>query len=150
MTLMLVDHPPNLSDKLYQGTQFADIYASEVEKRFTLNPAIQFVHRLRSYVLHCGLPEPSAVLSSNFETSLRINISMLREWHGWTKLARQYLETCNDDEKIEHIANIYFRSVSDFHEWFFNNQKVLHKQAFAEANALRERLINSKWHSEYS
>ncbi|HVS82173.1 MAG TPA: hypothetical protein VHE60_10605 [Pyrinomonadaceae bacterium] len=148
--LMLVDHTRNLSDKLYKGTQFEDIYSSEVEKRFKLNPAIQFVHRLRSYVLHCALPEPSAVLSSNFETSLKISISTLRKWAGWTQLARQYLETCNEDEKIEDIACAYFKSVSDFHEWFFNNQKKLHEQAFAEANALRQRLVNSKWHSEYS
>ncbi len=144
--LMLVDHTRILSDKLYKDTQFAETYAAEVEKRFKSDAAIQFVHRLRSYVLHCGLPEPSAVLNSKLEPSLKINIATLREWSGWTQLAREYLETCNDDEKIEDIATAYFKSVSDFHGWFFDNQKRLHEQAFAEANALRQRLANSKWH----
>jgi len=144
--LMLVDHTRNLRDKLYENAEFAATYDAEVKKRFKLNPAIQFVHRLRSYVLHCGLPEPSAVLSSSFEASLKISISKLREWDGWNQLARQHLETCKDDEKIADIADAYFKSVSDFHGWFFDNQKKLHEQAFAEAEALRQRLANSKWH----
>jgi hypothetical protein len=148
--LMLVDHTRNLSKKMYRGTQFEAVLDSEIEKRFKQNPQIQFVHRLRSYTLHCGLPEPSAVLSGTMEASLKMSITQLREWDGWTKLARQHLQTCRDDEKIEDIATAYFKSVSDFHEWFFNNQKKLHEQAFAEANALRQRLVNSKWHSEYT
>jgi hypothetical protein len=148
--LMLVDHTRNLSKKMYAGTKFEAELNSEIEKRFKQNPQIQFVHRLRSYTLHCGLPEPSAVLSGNMEASLKISIVHLREWDGWTELARQYLQTCSDNEKMDDIATEYFNSIKDFHEWFFNNQKKLHGHAFAESNALRQRLVNSKWHSEYS
>jgi hypothetical protein len=147
--LMLVDHTRNLSKRMYQGTEFEATLSSEIEKRFTQNPQVQFVHRLRSYILHCGLPEPSAVLSGSLEASLKINISQLRMWGDWNNLARQHLQRCNDDEKIEDIANAYYNSISSFHEWFFNNQMRLHKKAFDEANLLRERLVNSKWHQQH-
>jgi hypothetical protein len=148
--LMLVDHTRSLSKKMYMGTQFEAVLDSEIEKRFKQNPQIQFVHRLRNYTLHCGLPEPAAVLSASMEPSLKISITQLRQWDGWTNLARQHLETCRDDEKIEDIATAYFISVRDFHEWFFNNQIKLHEEAFADANALRERLVKSKWHLDYA
>jgi hypothetical protein len=148
--LMLVDHTRILSERLYNGSEFEQVYAAEIEKRFTQSLVVQFVHRLRNYVLHCGLPEPSAVLDSNLEASLRLNISKLREWSGWTQRAREYLDRFKGDIKIADVASAYFTAISDFHEWFFEKQKQLHEKEFAEGNALRERLSRSKWHAEYT
>jgi hypothetical protein len=142
----LVDHTRNIATQLYENTHFWQVYQSEVDRCFTSNPVIQFVHGLRNYILHKDLPLTSASLSSSFETAVRINIVILREWDRWKPVAREYLETCADNEKIENIASTYYKAILEFHEWFFNNQKKLHEQAFSETNALRQRLVASKWH----
>jgi len=145
----LVDHTRNVAAELYKTTPFWSVYQSELNKRFTSNPAIQFVHCLRNYTLHKDLALVSASLSSTFETAIRIDVSSLGEWDGWNAAAGEYLKTCGD-EKIDDIAGTYYEAVSEFHEWFFQNQKKLHEKELAEANALRRRLANSKWHWEYT
>lgn len=145
----LVDHTRNVATELYETTPFWTVYQSELNNRFTSSPVIQFVHCLRNYTLHKDLPLASASLSSRFETSIRIDLSTLQEWNGLNAAAREYVKISGDEYKVEDIARSYYEAVSEFHEWFFENQKRLHQTEFAETNALRERLVNSKWHSKW-
>ena len=70
----------------------------------------------------------------------------MREWDGWNELSRQYVNSANDDEKVEDIVLTYTKEVTSFHSWFNDRQLELHKEAFKEAEELRQRLVNSSWH----
>lgn len=146
----LVDHTRNVATGLYEkNSEFWPVYQAELNNRFTSNPLIQFVHCLRNYTVHKDLPLAAASLSSTFETAIRIDFLTLRDWDGWNAAAREYVKISGDDYKVEDIARSYYEAVSEFHEWFFQSQKKLHENEFAEANALRQRLANSKWHSKW-
>lgn len=143
----LVEHTRIITRELYGDTEFWKEYDAEVTQRFTLNPAVQFVHKLRDYILHRDLPVTSARLSlTDFDSSLLISIEKMRDWDSWTGLSRQYVNTAKDQEKIEDIVRAYTESVISFHSWFYDRHVELHEEAYAETERLRQRLINSRWH----
>jgi hypothetical protein len=61
-------------------------------------------------------------------------------------VSRQYLPSAHNEEQIEDIVSAYTRSMISFHDWFSDRQAELHKQAFHDAEELRQRLVNSRWH----
>jgi hypothetical protein len=142
----LVEHTRILAREMYEGTDFLEEYEAEVTRRFTLNPMVQFVHKLRDYILHRDLPVTSANLTSKFDSSLRISIREMRAWRSWTGLSRQYVDTAQDEEKIEDIVTAYTNAIIGFHDWFHERHVELHKEAYGEAEELRQRLVNSRWH----
>jgi hypothetical protein len=104
------------------------------------------VQGLRNYILHRDLPLTSASLTSEHEASLQINIAKLRTWRKWEKVAREYIQNAKDDEKIEDIIKTYTSSILDFYNWFYDRQLDLHKEAFKDAEELRQCLVNYSWH----
>jgi hypothetical protein len=144
--LTLVEHTRIIAREMYKDTEFWKEYNLQITNRFALNPLVQFVQGLRNYILHRDLPLTSASLSSTHEASLKINISKLRTWRRWETVARDYIQAANDDEKIEDIVKAYTSSILDFYNWFYERQLDLHKEAFREAEGLRQRLVNSSWH----
>ena len=142
----LVEHTRIIMRELYEDTEFWKEYESEISQRFTLNPLVQFVHKLRDYMLHRDNPVTSANLSFEFDSSLRISIKEMRAWDSWTSLSRQYVNTANDEVKIEDIVVSYTDVIIGFHNWFYDRHIEIHKAAYQEAEELHRRLINSPWH----
>jgi hypothetical protein len=142
----LVEHTRIIARDMYESTEFWKEYESEIARRFTSNPLVQFVHDLRNYILHRDLPVTFASLTTEHDSLLKISIHTLREWNGWRGLSRQYVNSIGDDEKIEDIVGAYTDAIINFHNWFNDRQLELHKEVFKEAEELRQRLVNSKWH----
>lgn len=142
----LVEHTRIIARGMYESTEFWKEYESQIAQQFTSNPLVQFVHELRNYILHRDLPVTFASLTPKHESLLKISIQTLREWDGWRVVSRQYMNTASEDEKIEDIVRAYTNTIINFHDWFNDRQLELHKEAFKEANELRQRLVNSQWH----
>jgi hypothetical protein len=142
----LVEHTRIIAREMYEGTDLWKEYETEIACRFVKNPLIQFVHKLRDYILHRKLPLTSAKLISVLNASLLISVKEMRNWNGWTGLSREFIESANDEEKIEDIVNAYFDVIFAFHDWFHKRQLEFHKETFMEAEKLRQRLVNSSWH----
>jgi hypothetical protein len=89
----LVDHVRRYVNKNYAGSAFLDEYKQQVEVRFSHSALVAFVHDLRNFMLHRGLPETSARLAVNHscdgggaESTIRLRIGELRQWGRWSKL----------------------------------------------------------------
>ncbi len=147
--MTLVDHTRILVRELYNGSEFSEFnneYNAEIESKFQLNPLHQFVQGLRNYIVHKGLPIVGGNLDPNkIETYLIINFAELRDDFKWNKLAKEFISSRVEDEKLEIIVSDYCKLVSEFHEWFYKRQLAIQAEKFKEANKLRERIANSKW-----
>jgi hypothetical protein len=142
----LVDHTRKLTREMYQGTEFLEEFDSEVTQRFRLNPLVQFVHKLRDYVLHRALPVTSATLGPDLDASIRISIKDMRSWDGWNSVAREFVNNAKDEEHIESIIGQYSKLILSFYEWFEERHTQLNKPVFEETEQIRQRLVRSKWH----
>jgi len=147
--MTLVDHTRILVRELYDGenfSQFKDEYDSKKMICFAENPLHQFIQGLRNYIIHKELPVIGSILNLNeIKSDLIIDISELRNNFEWNKFAKEFMDSKNDDEKLESIVLDYFKLVLDFHDWFYARQLEVHSEIFKEANDLRERIHNSRW-----
>lgn len=144
--MTLVEHTRILARELYKDADFWMEYESQIGKEFTSNALAQFIQDLRNYILHCDLPVAFASLTPECEQLLKLDMRLLRDWRGWKSLSRQYLTDANDEEQLEGMIQAYTHSITRFHDWFYDRQTELHKQAFHDAEELRERIVNSRWH----
>ncbi|MGX7703289.1 hypothetical protein [Methylobacterium sp. Gmos1] len=67
----LVDHTRVFIEANYDQTDISKIYKMEVDSKFAKNKNVKFVHDLRNYMLHRGLPN-----SSMFSSILRIPVCL--------------------------------------------------------------------------
>ena len=138
---MLVEHTRIIAKELYEETVFWSEYDRQIETRFKSNQVVQFVHNLRNYTLHYKLPTPFARIrfiqgEADFDTSLRLNMVVLKQWKGWSPTARKYLRDVGAKEELSKIVNSYADTIMDFHDWFYNKQIELHQKDFKETKDL--------------
>lgn len=140
-----VDHTRIIAKELYENTEFWTEYETQVKQQFVLNPLVQFVHDLRNYILHRDLPLAFASLTFEINWSLRISLKDMRKWKEWKPLSKQYINS-KDDELIEYVINDYSKSIFSFHDWLYDRQLEIHKEAFDETNKIKFSIENSSWH----
>lgn len=122
----LVDHTRKLVDDIYINTEFGDEYEVKKREQFADKPLINFVQQLRNYTLHRTLPITVASLSPKWESSISLDIIVLREWDKWSSKERAYLERIGDKVALGKIIDGYTYVIEDFYEWFYKRQKELH------------------------
>src|ERR1051325_5348715 len=123
----LVEHTRIIARELYTETEFMNEYDQQIAERFVNNPIVQFVHKLRNYILHRDLPVTSAQFTfdanaTEVNNSVVIDIEELRKWDGWNPVSRKFIEHAARDEKLEDIVKSYTSIIVDFHQWFHQKQ----------------------------
>lgn len=141
----LVDHTRIIANELYVEKDFLLVYEKEVKERFVDNPLVQFVHNLRNYILHVGLPVALITYSLDGETgemnnSITVDIEKLRAWKGWTGVSRRYVDEAKRNEELEQIIKTYTATIVDFHQWFYKKNLEFHAEAFEQTEKLREEI----------
>lgn len=145
----LVDHTRVFMKDHYDQSGIWRDYEEEVKERFSENQIAKFVHDLRNYMLHRGLPNSAMFIhySQNPEqpdqpaqitTGVRLSTQDLSEWDGWTAPARAYLGAVGDEVAIEALVSTYLSQVEAFQDWLSERLVEFHAADMAELEALRE------------
>ena len=122
----LVEHTRNFIKEHYLGTAVNQEYAKLVCVNLAENDLVKFVHDLRNYFVHKGLPpvlnelhmEQDPESPSNGATinvSFYLNVRDLEVWSGWTNQSRNYLKSHATRIEIGKIVREYSRLVQNFH-----------------------------------
>ena len=137
----LVDHTRNLVNG-YAGSPFAVEY--EMRKNVLIDkPVVDFVKRLRNYLLHSQLPVVRSSMSmdfvrSAFTSGISAYTSHLLMWEEWTAGSRTYIES-----KGKHLALVdpvmeYSAELKPLYQWIYAQFEVLHGEEVKALNALVE------------
>jgi len=127
----LVDHTRVFLEENYSKTEVATSVKTKIANTFTNDPVSKFVHDLRNYMLHKGLPNSQMFLSFQQDpakpelgailtTGIRFDTESLSEWSGWTAGAKQYLEQNKEHIDIHQFTEEYLTRVNEFHSWLEN------------------------------
>lgn len=152
----LVDHTRVFMKKHYDQTSIWSAYNEEVTNRFSKNPVAKFVHDLRNYMLHCGLPNSSMFVrfSQNPEepdqpsqiltTGVGLGTEELKGWDGWTSPARAYLDSVGEEVPIELLVRTYTSQVEEFQTWIEAQLLEFHTDDIANLDLLYEEYASSE------
>ncbi len=141
----LVDHTRNMVKELYKEHSFLDEYQNKIGDTFAASGVAVFIQELRNYTLHYKLPVAAISMdmtkldAGTWEISNGISLSKesLKEFSGFTKLAKDYLENSPDQIALAPIVDQYFSLVTTFYGWLGERQQEVHKAEFGEMNALQ-------------
>lgn len=145
----LVDHTRVFMKENYDKLHIFNEYIAEINKRFSENKVAKFIHDLRNYMLHRGLPNSAMFIQysrspeqpdqpAQFTTGVRLNAKDLREWDGWTAPARAYLDAVGDELEIEALVSTYLSQVEAFQGWLSERLIEFHAADMSELQALHE------------
>lgn len=145
----LVEHTRALVDDWYKGTEFAEEYQKEIQKRFIGNPITGFVEDLRNYSLHFRLPFTGAIVrfvedptTKEFEPnqSFILPKAELMKWQNWSNKGKVYLESANEEISIQQIVDMYFQDVSSFHSWMLQRLEDIHSEDLRWLDEMAQRV----------
>ena len=151
----LVDHTRVFMTENYQKTSLFIDFNNEIKQRFEKNPVAKFVHDLRNYMLHRGLPNSEMFVffsqdpespnpNAQIKTGVKLNAEELIDWNGWTTPARSYLSIAGSELAIETFVDAYVSQVEDFQNWISERLFNFHARDMAELDALREEYAASE------
>jgi hypothetical protein len=110
------------------------------------NPLSSFLHRLRNYVLHYGLPGFAQRVSISraadapaFE--LFFDKSALERWDGWTAESRKYLDSQPDQFDLRALVGEYAELIEDLYVWLFEALAQIEEPVGREVDHLIHRYI---------
>jgi hypothetical protein len=147
----LVEHTRNFVKENYLGSSVNREFTSRINREFSENGMTKFVHELRNYIVHRGLPPTTAnlVMTQDPErspgvvstsSSYLLDVSILTEWDGWTKHARSYLARSGDNIDLKELVRNYATAVGKFHNDFDSLVAAHHQNDVEELKALRTSL----------
>jgi hypothetical protein len=139
----LVDHTRRLYDKLYKPARLMPDYPDEIKKRFAKNALAQFVEGLRNYCMHYQLPPIRSKFGMDIEKGLSSAVCLTRDellkWDRWDK-GKAFLEACPPDVPFAGIMAEYHQEVTEFYDWFVNQQRAVHATEIAFLDERRARM----------
>lgn len=138
----LVEHTRIFAREMYFNTEFWDEYCKKISQQFDNSPLSHFIHDLRNYILHKGLPVTSTTLqfdkSGVFNNSILLSVDELRDWDKWSEKGKKYLNKLDKNIKMDKIINDYGFLVIEFYKWFGQRQDELHKEEFEKVDSLQQ------------
>jgi hypothetical protein len=143
----LVEHTRVFKNKMYKGHRFQKVYQEQVDRDLKHAPIVCFVQDLRNYVLHKQLPIASAQLNltggegtiAEFDSTVRLDVTELREWDKWKPESRVYLDSLDDRVQIREVVEKYEDAIGAFYQWFGEQQSQVHRVEFDELSRLETR-----------
>lgn len=145
----LVDHTRVFIEEHYAATSVISSYKAQISSTFANDPVSKFVHDLRNYMLHKGLPNSHMFLTfkqdpenpergAELMTGIRLDTSSLLEWSGWTAPAKQYIDGAGEHINIHQFVEEYFVRVNRFHSWLEALLREHHAADLAHLAGLQE------------
>lgn len=144
----LVDHTRVFVEETYAGTSVLTLYNEHTTKTFAEDHLSKFVHDLRNYMVHKGLPGcQMSIEAKNFgpngqcaiESTVSLRTGDLLAWGRWHRLSVEYLEQAPEQIKLSSIAASYGDRVLSFYAWFDSTLDDFHAQDLEELKRLQER-----------
>ncbi|WP_292427276.1 hypothetical protein [Mesorhizobium sp.] len=147
----LVDHTRVFIKEYYSQSSVLTQYKDQVSLIFSNDPNSKFVHDLRNYMLHKGLPGSQMFLSfhrdpdnqsdaGKIEAGIRLDATSLLEWSGWTAPARLYLETVGKHLDVHQFVESYLVRVNRFHSWLDMTLRKHHQDDLRQLEELQRQL----------
>jgi hypothetical protein len=146
----LVEHTRNFVKGHYLGSSVNREFTARINREFAENDLTKFVHELRNYVVHRGLPPTTANLKLEqdpvrapgevkSESSYLLDVTTLVTWSGWTSSAKRYLVNCGENIDLKELVRAYATAIDRFHHEFDTLLEVHHQQDLQKLKALQER-----------
>lgn len=141
--LTLVEHTRILMRDDAVKETFRAEYQAKVDVAFVSDPLSGFVQDLRNYFLHRGLPSTGMQLSwtresQQIDTRVFLDVEKMKDWDGWRSRSKEYLVQVTDKLTLLDVIEAYTTKVRQFHEWFAEWFRGLHKTELDELHALQE------------
>jgi len=143
----LVDHTRVFLEAEYATTPIFKAIGQKIKDSFVGNPVVAFVHDLRNYMVHKGLPKSHMFLEVKqkspedpeqvMTTGIRFITDSLAEWSSWTAPAKRYLEQSGEHIQIQKFAEEYLEAINRFHEWLEQTLHSHHAGELEELNSLQ-------------
>ena len=100
----------------------------EAVAKFYVAGEPEFLFKLRDFALHIGSPNLSikTVMSLKKggpltqENSIKLKKGELLDWSGWNTASRKFIESQDVEFGIFDVIERYFKSVTDYHFWFWS------------------------------
>jgi hypothetical protein len=149
----LVDHTRVFITENYAKTEIQEKINKKVEGTFSNSAVSKFVHDLRNYMLHKGLPNSHMFLSGNndpdskrgmtFTTGIRFDTKSLLEYTRWTAPAKRYIEEAGEHIDIHQFAEEYLTIINEFHTWLDLLLNEHHKEDLVNLAKLQHSYYNN-------
>lgn len=137
----LVDHYRVLvqSDKLNQ--EFKIEYDQKLQDTFHNDILAICVKKLRNFTTHKSLPaclvSPGDSVFNNYK--LYIDVTDLKDWDGWNRAEKEYLESLDDRADVLTLLDPYFTKAEIFYRWFMRRYCDLHPAEKSDLGLLYEK-----------
>lgn len=146
----LVDHTRVFLKASYTESEVFETIQSKINRTFSESPVTAFVHDLRNYMMHKGLPnsqiffhwrqDPSTNADAQLTSGVRFNTDSLAGWSSWTAPAKRYMEQCGEHIDIHRFTDEYVFAVTRFHAWLENTLREHHSADLQELEDLKIQL----------
>lgn len=111
-----------------KGSDFMAKEQAEAVAKYYVAGEPEFLFKLRDFALHLGSPRLSikTTMSSKQggplaqENSIELKKDELLKWSGWKGASKNFLAKQNGEFEIFNVIERYFRSVTDYHLWFWS------------------------------
>lgn len=121
--------------RLHSDGSFPE-YSAEAARRFKNDPLVQFVQKLRHYVVHVKMP--SILFKANLDmdsghADIRLGLAKreLMEWDDWKSVAGRYVEEADDQILLRAVVQDYEARIRDFYEWYGDKEQSYQDEALA-------------------
>lgn len=143
----LIDHTRVFVEETYAGTIIHSLYHEQVATTFATDRLSKFVHDLRNYMVHKGLPGCQMSIEAknigpggqcSIESTVSLKKDDLLTWNRWHRLSREYLEIAPSQIGLSSIADTYGDKVLSFYSWFDSTLDDFHSQDLGSLKQLQE------------
>lgn len=143
----LVDHTRVFLNASYAESAVFETIQLKIKSTFFESPVTAFVHDLRNYMVHKGLPnshmfldwrqDPSAGAGPQVTSGIRFDKQSLAGWSSWTAPAKRYMEQCGEHIDIHRFTDEYVVAVTRFHAWLEHTLREHHSAELQELEDLQ-------------
>lgn len=147
----VVDHNRVLLEERYGEGNILKEISKRISETVGINPVCKFVHDLRNYMVHKGLPNSEMYLHAtnngpgeamHFVTGVRIKTESLWNYSGWTAPAKNYINQSNEYIDIGAFTQEYVNEIRKFNDWLDSKLIEHHSKDLIELAQLQEVLAN--------
>lgn len=140
----LVDHSRNLMEDVYADHPLLTEYQERVRREMGSSGLVQFVHDLRNYILHKGIPiiQESLTIRPGEKPvfSVALDLSRMRDWSKWSHGAREYIDSLPDHVRLAEVVEPYLEQIVFFHQWLTNRRLEVDRPAMENLRELQRQL----------
>jgi hypothetical protein len=144
----LVEHSRNFMKGVYAGHPLLAEYEDRVRSEMATSGLVQFVHDLRNYMLHKGIPIVRETLEfhpgGQPAFAVALNLAGMRSWSGWSSGSRVFMQTLPDHIRLADVIEPYLEKTVHFYQWLTNRRLVEDKPVMEELRELQRQLSEAQ------